>query len=259
MPRLGGSRRYSLPHVCFDDLDMFYEDMGIGGETVLFLHSHFSRGLLAFGAQIQPFQGKYRCLFPDFRGHGRTVCPSLEWDSRKIARDMARFLDVLGIEKAHLFGYSFGATVGLYMAALYPEKVRSLTAVGAGAYPRPEGAEDFLPESLLRKNDTKFIREMEARHREAHRGDWKTFLEQTVADWRGHPALTDEEWAAVACPALFINGERDPFGTCAEMAEKIPHGETWEIKGGGHRPLFVMEQGREVNAAVLDFLSRVGE
>lgn len=244
-----------MPRIRFNDLDMFYEDIGVGSETVLFLHSHFSRGLLAFGAQIQPFQGKYRCLFPDFRGHGRTVCDSLEWDSRRIAGDMACFLDALGIQKAHLFGYSFGTTVGLYMAAQYPEKVCSLTAVGAGAYPRPEGSEDFLPESLLRKNDQGFIREMEARHREAHRGDWQTFLEQTVADWRSHPALTDEEWAAITCPALFINGEHDPFGTSREMAEKLPHAKAVTIKGSGHRPLFVMEQGKEVNAMVLDFLA----
>ena len=69
-----------MPYMNFKDLNMYYEDMGCG-EPILFLHSHFSRSLLAFGAQIQPFQGEYRCLFPDFRGHGRTKCESLEWDS----------------------------------------------------------------------------------------------------------------------------------------------------------------------------------
>lgn len=90
-----------MPYMNFKDLNMFYEDMGCG-EPILFLHSHFSRSLLAFGAQIQPFQGEYRCLFPDFRGHGRTKCESLEWDSRKIADDMAGFLDALEIPSAHL-------------------------------------------------------------------------------------------------------------------------------------------------------------
>lgn len=62
---------------------------------MLFLHSHFSRRLLAFSAQIQPFSGKYRCLYPDFRGHGRTRCGSLAWNSCMITDDMAGVLDVL--------------------------------------------------------------------------------------------------------------------------------------------------------------------
>ena len=63
-----------MPYVSLKDLKLYYEELG-RGETVLFLHSHFSRGILAFGAQIQPFQGKYRCIIPDFRGHGRSICP----------------------------------------------------------------------------------------------------------------------------------------------------------------------------------------
>ena len=247
-----------MPYIRIQDLNMFYEDMG-DGEPVLFLHSHFSRGLLAFASQIQPFQAKYRCLFPDFRGQGRTMCESLKWDSRQIADDMAAFMDALGIEQAHLFGYSCGATVGMYMAAKYPKKICSLTAVGAGAYPRPGGSEDFLPENLLAKGDIQFIQEMRIRHFEAHRGKWQTFLEQTVDDWRRHPSLTDAEWKSVSCPCFFINGEHDPFGTCAELKERLPHSKTCEVAGSGHRPHFVMEQGKEINTMVLNFLEELSK
>ena len=245
-----------MPYIKFRELNRFYEDMGIG-DPVLFLHSHFSRGILAFSSQILPFQGAYRCLFPDFRGHGRTLCEDLTWDSRRIADDMADFMDALSIDRAHLVAYSFGSTVGLYLASKYPEKVRSLTAIGAGAYPRPEGSEHFLPEALIERNDTKLIQEITARHQDAHRGNWQEYLRQTVADWRAHPALTDEEWAAVRCPAFFINGETDPFGTCAEMKEKIPHAKIYEVAGSGHRPHFVTEQGKEINERMLDFIGKV--
>lgn len=247
-----------MPYIQLKDLNLYYEELGIG-EPILFLHSHFSRGILAFASQIQPFQGKYRCLFPDFRGHGRTICESPEWNSEIVADDMADFLNGLGIESAHLFGYSFGSTVGLYMAARYPEKVRSLVTVGAGARPRPEGAEDFLPENLLQKGDMRFIEEMKVRHQEAHRGDWRTYLEQTVADWRNYPKLTEEEWASISCPALFVNGEQDPFGTCGELQEKVPHARTFEVKGSGHRPHFVTEQANEMNTLILDFLEQMDE
>ena len=83
-----------MPYAELNGLNLYYEEFG-RGETVLFLHSHFSRGLLAFSGQILPFSGRYRCLFPDFRGHGRTTCDDLNWNSRMVADDMAMFLDKL--------------------------------------------------------------------------------------------------------------------------------------------------------------------
>lgn len=245
-----------MPYIKLDELNLYYEEFG-RGETVLFLHSHFSRGLLAFSGQILAFSGHYRCIYPDFRGHGRTKCDCLDWNSRMIADDMADFLDALGIKYAHLVGYSCGAYVGCYMAAKYPDKVKSLVTIGGGAYPRPEGAINFLPECLISKNSTNFIEDMKSRHFEAHKGDWKTYLRNTVADWQSHPNLTDEEWKKIKCPTFFINGENDSFGTCIELQEKVPSAKIYEVKGGGHRPHFVGEQVEEINAVILDHLFEI--
>lgn len=244
-----------MPYAQVNDVNIYYEEFG-RGETVLFLHSHFSRGLLAFSGQIIPFSGKYRCLFPDFRGHGRTKCEDLTWSSPKIADDMAAFLDKLGIEKAHLIGYSCGACVGCYMAAKYPQKVKSLVTIGGAAFPRPAGAKDFLPENLLKNNSLDFIEDMKARHAEAHRGDWQTYLRNTVADWQQQPSLTEEEWKNITCPAFFINGENDPFGTCEELQAKVPSAKIYKVLGGSHHPHFVGEQIDDINKMILEFISR---
>ncbi len=88
------SRKKTCPIKRYE-LDLFYEEFG-RGEALLFLHSHFSRGLLAFLAQLLPFLERYRCLCPDFRGHGRTSCETLDWNCRTIAADMkARILEFL--------------------------------------------------------------------------------------------------------------------------------------------------------------------
>lgn len=245
-----------MPYTSLKDANIYYEEFG-KGETILFLHSHFSRGLLAFSGQILPFSRHYRCIYPDFRGHGRTTAENLQWDSRIIADDMARFLDAMGIARAHLIGYSCGAYVGCYMAAKYPEKVKSLVTIGGAAYPRPDGADDYLPENLLRKNDTDFIEDMRLRHLDAHRGDWQTYLKMTVADWKNHPSLSDDEWRNIRCPAFFINGEKDTLGTCTELHEKVPASRIYEVRGGGHRPHFIGEQIEEINVKVLEFLSDI--
>lgn len=245
-----------MPYTKQNDVNIYYEEFG-RGETVLFLHSHFSRGLLAFSGQILPFSGHYRCIYPDFRGHGRTTSENLQWDSRIIADDMAQFLDAMGIEQAHLIGYSCGAYVGCYMAANYPERVKSLVTIGGAVYPRPDGADDFLPENLLRKGNTDFIEDMKLRHQDAHKGDWQTYLKMTVADWKNHPNLSDTEWKNIKCPAFFINGENDSLGSCAELHEKVPHSRICEVKGSGHRPHFVGERAEEINAMILGFLSDI--
>lgn len=245
-----------MPYVSLKDLKLYYEELG-RGETVLFLHSHFSRGILAFGAQIQPFQGKYRCIIPDFRGHGRSICEDLSWDSRRIADDMINFIDALKIDQVHLVGYSMGTYVGMYMTSKYPERIRSFVAIGAGVAPVPEGSEDYLPEKIMERNGTELIEDMRMRHWDAHKGNWQEFMRQTVADWRTHPNMTEDEWKAIKCPVLFINGEFDPFGSCKELKEKCPHAVIHEVAGSGHRPHFVMEQGKEMNALILDFLAGV--
>lgn len=245
-----------MPYIKLNNLNMFYEEFG-RGEVLLFLHSHFSRSLLAFSGQILPFAGHYRCFYPDFRGHGRTMCESLNWNSRMIADDMANFLDAMGIKSAHLLGYSCGAYVGCYMAAKYPDRVKSLVTIGGAAYPRAEDAEDYLPESLIEKNNMDFIEDMKVRHYDAHQGNWQTYLRTTVADWKTHPNLSDKEWVSIKCPTFFINGEHDPFGTCTELQAKVPHAKIYEVKGGGHRPHFVGEQAEQLNTMILDFLSAV--
>ena len=98
---------------------------------------------------------------------------------------------------------------------------------------------------------------MRLRHLDAHRGDWQTYLKMTVADWKNHPSLSDDEWRNIRCPAFFINGEKDTLGTCTELHEKVPASRIYEVRGGGHRPHFIGEQIEEINAKVLEFLSDI--
>lgn len=244
-----------MPYMNLDHLELYYEEFGYG-EPILFLHSHFSRGILAFSAQIQPFAGKYRCIFPDFRGHGRSKSEDLSWDSRRNAKDMFDFLDALKIERVHLIGYSMGSYVGLYMASMYPKRIKSFIGIGSSTKPMPNGSEDFLPENVILQNNQKLIQDTLVRHIDAHQGNWQEFLRQTVSDWQNHPSLSDKEWQAITCPLFFINGELDEFGSCHELLKKCPHAQIYEVPQGTHRPHFVMEQGKEINERMLAFLDK---
>jgi len=56
----------------------------------------------------------YRCLMSDFWGHDQTHSENKDWDISIIVDDMAGFILVIKIEKAHLIRYSLGGEAALY-------------------------------------------------------------------------------------------------------------------------------------------------
>lgn len=245
-----------MPYIQVADADMFYEKMGVG-EPVIFLHSGYSRGILAFASQMLDFQRSYTCYFPDFRGHGRTRCDSLEWSTPQLAADIAVYMDRLRIARAHLIGYSMGANVTLYMAANHPGKVATLTTIGTSGFADPTGVEAFEPESLIANGQHDTIELMTERHEEAHRGNWQEFMRQSAIDWRLYPQLTEAQLAGIRCPALLIAGEHDPFADeirLKRLGSLIAGSRHLVVPGGSHRPHMAREQPIAVNDAILAFL-----
>lgn len=245
-----------MPYVQVGDCSIYHEEMGLG-EPILFLHSGYSRGIIAFGGQIQPFFHRYRCLLPDFRGHGRTTSENPGWNTVIIAEDMVGFLDALSIERAHLIGYSLGGGVALHLAAQHPERVRTLTTIGCGGVADPAGSEYFEPEALLRNGQTEFIERIQSLHMDAHGGDWAQHMRQSVLDWRMYPNLSDEEWKKLAMPMFCIAGETDAYATPQRLADikaRCSQAKTWIVPGCGHRPHMPTENVREVNDRILAFL-----
>lgn len=194
-----------MPYQQVGNMEMYYEKMGVG-DPVVFLHSGYSRGILAFASQMLDFQRKYTCYYPDFRGHGRTRCERLEWNTPQLAEDVAAFMDRLHIPRAHLIGYSLGANVGLYIAVNNPEKVATLTTIGTSGFCDPIGVEEFEPEWLISHEKFETINQMIERHEEAHRGNWQEYMHQSAQDWRLYPQLSVEQLGSISCPAYLSQG-----------------------------------------------------
>ena len=245
-----------MPYFQNNDLAMYYEQLGVG-EPVIFLHSGYSRGILAFACQMLDFQQSYTCYFPDFRGHGRTKCASLEWNTPQLAEDILALMDGLQIAKAHLVGYSLGGNVALYCAVTAPEKVATLTTIGCSGFADPTGADDFEPEQLISSGQQGIIDHMLANHMDAHGGNWQEFMRQSAEDWREYPQLTVEQLQSICCPALFIAGEHDPFARDEQLkylCSLVTGSRYWIVPGGSHRPHMLREKPQLVNDEILGFL-----
>lgn len=115
------------------DLRMRYLDWRGDGPPILALHG------LASSAHwydiIAPLlRDRYRIVAPDQRGHGQTTQASNGYGWRSVASDAVGLLDLLGIEKAIVFGHSWGGNVAVATAARYPERVAALVMIDGGFF-----------------------------------------------------------------------------------------------------------------------------
>jgi alpha-beta hydrolase superfamily lysophospholipase len=120
-------------------MQMYYEVSG-KGEPLVVLHGAYMN-IPAMGTIIPELAKTHRVYALEFQGHGRTNDIDRPITYPNLADDVAAFMDVVGLKKADVFGYSMGAGAGLQLAIRHPEKVNRLV-VASVAY----DARGFQPE-----------------------------------------------------------------------------------------------------------------
>src|SRR2546428_1388215 len=106
-----------MPRVTVDgDVELYYESLGEG--TPLVFQAHDRPAWLVLQAPV--FSQRYRVLAYDRRGTGRSASPAGEWTAADPARDLAGFLDALGIARAIVAGSSLGGAVPAQFALDHP-------------------------------------------------------------------------------------------------------------------------------------------
>lgn len=79
----------------------------------------------------------YRVCVPDLPGFGRSQQPLQAWSIHDYARFVLAYLDQQGIERAYLFGHSFGGRLGLILGAEHPGRfIKMALADSAGVRPK---------------------------------------------------------------------------------------------------------------------------
>ncbi len=82
---------------------------------------------LGFWAETAPaFAGDHRVITYDMRGLGGSTRGKGEISVASLAKDALALLDVLGVERTHVLGYSLGSAVAQEMALAAPDRIASL-------------------------------------------------------------------------------------------------------------------------------------
>ena len=104
---------------------------GDGGDLVILLHGFPETSHMWLPLLQHLGEAGYTAIAPDLRGYSPGARPegAEHYSYPDMARDLLAMADSFGKERFHLVGHDHGAALGWYVAGLYPERLKSWTAL----------------------------------------------------------------------------------------------------------------------------------
>ena len=247
-----------------DGVGLYHEVHGADDSPPLILLEGMGGDIPGWRRNIPVLARELRVIAYDFRGNGNSDEPSGPTTMSTFVEDTLALLDHLGVDRAHVYGQSFGGMVAQELALTQPSRVRTLFlgcthvgtrhAVRSKSFKVPKGEPwramyapgfpDRFPEHV--REDLR-IGAMQPKHPDGGRRQW-----EAMQDFDSFERLPE-----LQVPTLILHGTEDqavPFGNAQLFAERIPGAELVPLEGAGH--LYHSEQAEAADAAVLDFVRR---
>lgn len=264
------------------DLQLHYNDIGEGAETVVMLHGSGpgASGWANFNRNIEPLANAgYRVILMDCPGWSKSdpiVCTGSRSDLN--ARALKGLLDGLGLDKVHIIGNSMGGHSAVAFALANPARVGKLVLMGGGT----GGPSQFVPmptegikllQGLYREPTIENLKKMmavfvfdssslteelfQARldNMLARRDHLDNFVKSLAANPKQFPDF-GPRLGEVTAPALVIWGRDDrfvPMDVGLRLIWGMPNAELHIFNRCGHWAQW--EHADKFNRMVLDFLT----
>ena len=255
-----------------------YEDRG-NGKPILFAHGLFLNHT-TFNGQINCLEKSFRCISFNMPGHGGSGYRKEGWTLDSLADDFALFIEENDLKPVTFVGQSFGGTVGMILAARYPELVEKLILVGTTARAEfnarkknwteirqhiltasfPELEELFKKiqaktkaNGWLAKNQEKS--EIERKIMLSHKPEGLALAIDAAV--LGRTDITDI-LNTIKCPTIVVIGTDDtgtPPELSDEIANKIPNSKLETIKNAGHH--LHLEAPEALSKIIIEFMNNV--
>jgi len=246
-------------HMLVGDIDTYYEIHG-QGEPVLFIHAGFNTSEM-WQSYVESMSSGYRVITPDSRGHGRTTAGTGPITYGRMANDMVRLLDHLGIEKAHIVGHSDGGVTALHLLVDFPDRVRSAVLIGT-----PYNITNYKPGGL------EVLKEIMSK---LHAGEdllgfkssfdrlssdpsrYKEIISKLTTTYLSQPFFNRETLESITPPVLVIKVDNDEYlapEVFDDLASSIPNARIFHIPEGKHNVPSI--HAEELSKAIRSFIDR---
>ena len=253
--------------------EMDYISFGNGNKNLIMLPG-LGDGLSTVKGMALVFSIMYRIYAKKFTVYVFSRKNHLQegYSTRKMAKDHAEAMAVLGISKADILGISQGGMIAQYLAIDYPDLVDKLvltvtlskqnSGVQAVITNMIKLAEQGNHKGLMIDTAEKSYSENYLKKyrllypllgRIGKPKSYNRFLIQAASCVQHN---TYEKLGNIVCPTLVIGGDDDKIvGVAAsiELADKIKDSELFIYKGLGHA---VYEEAKDFNKRVISFLNR---
>ena len=158
----------------------------------------------------------------NFSGHGGSPLSDDPFSINLFAEDVLLFLDKEQIETIHIFGYSMGGYVAMYLAKHHPQKIKKIITLATKfAWDVTIAANEIkmLNAEKIEEKLPEFANSLKKRHAP---NNWKTVLEKTVAmlvEMGKNNPLKPGDYVSIPHPSLLMLGDRDKMVTLDETLE----------------------------------------
>jgi len=258
-PRLSSGQqrplRVSGRTVFVGEREFFVREAGpVDAPPLVLVHGWGFDGEMNYYNVIEALAQHFRVVVPDHRNHGKSDWIRGKYDVSDLADDLAGVLDVVGVSRATVFGYSLGGMVTQELARRYPGHVGRMILAATAARPvyrlRPLARGGMWLARSVARFSTREIAAgstyvmkragaLEPQHERWMRAallrrDPTLFYEAGHAAWR----FDSRTWVGkLVQPALVIVTAADRIvAPVAQrtLAELIPNAEVVELAGADH-------------------------
>ncbi len=192
------------------DVSIYYEVYGSGKPLVL-LHGGVYGYIDELEYLIPRLAEQYQVICIATRGHGKSGIGTAPISYQQWVDDAYKVIRHITADSVSVIGFSDGGFTALKLAAIHPELVKKLVAMGVGDRPqnRKEEKFNYTAASLL-KNDSSFFAGRLKLMPEPNR--WNEHLLKLNKVYN-ESYMSVETFSKIKCPALVMNGDKDDYSS----------------------------------------------
>src|ERR1700712_1593264 len=113
---------------------LFYREAGNPEHPTLLLLHGFPTSSHMFRNLIPLLEQRFHIIAPDLPGFGFTDMSDFDYSFDNLARVIAAFTDVIGLQRYAIYVFDYGAPVGFRLALARPERVTAIISQNGNAY-----------------------------------------------------------------------------------------------------------------------------